>query len=81
MKLHIIETGKFKLDGGAMFGVVPKSMWQKLNAPDENNMCTWAMRCLLVEDGQRKILIDTGLGNKQDEKFRSHFWRAVFFDR
>lgn len=74
MKLHIIETGKFKLDGGAMFGVVPKSLWQRLNAPDENNMCTWSMRCLLIEDGERKILIDTGLGNKQDEKFRSHFY-------
>jgi len=73
MKLHIIETGKFKLDGGAMFGVVPKSMWQKLNQPDENNMCTWAARCLLVEDGERKILIDTGMGDKQDAKFRSHF--------
>jgi len=73
MKLHTIDTGYFKLDGGAMFGVVPKKMWQKLNPPDEANMCTWAMRCLLVEDGDRKILIDTGLGNKQDEKFRSHF--------
>lgn len=74
MKLHIIETGKFKLDGGAMFGVVPKSLWQRLNQPDENNMCTWSMRCLLVEEGDRKILIDTGLGTKQDEKFRSHFY-------
>lgn len=74
MKLHIIETGKFKLDGGAMFGVVPKSLWQRLNAPDENNMCTWSMRCLLIEDGERKILIDTGLGDKQDAKFRSHFY-------
>ncbi|MEL6989391.1 MAG: MBL fold metallo-hydrolase, partial [Bacteroidota bacterium] len=73
MKLHVINTGLFKLDGGAMFGVVPKSMWKKLNPPDENNMCTWAMRCLLVEDGNRKILIDTGMGNKQNEKFRSHF--------
>ncbi len=73
MKLSIIETGKFKLDGGAMFGVVPKSMWQKLNEPDDNNMCTWAMRCLLIEDGDQKILIDTGLGDKQDERFRSHF--------
>ncbi len=73
MKLHIIETGKFKLDGGAMFGVVPKSMWKKLNEPDDNNLCTWTMRCLLVEDGERKILIDTGLGNKQNDKFRSHF--------
>lgn len=74
MKVSIIDTGLFKLDGGAMFGVVPKSMWQNINVPDENNMCTWTMRCLLVEDGERKILIDTGLGNKQDEKFRSHFY-------
>ena len=73
MKLHIIETSKFKLDGGAMFGVVPKSMWNRMHPADENNMCTWQMRCLLVEDGNRKILIDTGIGNKQDEKFRSHF--------
>ncbi len=73
MKLHILETSKFKLDGGAMFGVVPKSMWNRLHPADENNMCTWQMRCLLVEDGNRKILIDTGIGNKQDEKFRSHF--------
>ncbi len=74
MKLHIIETGKFKLDGGAMFGVVPKSLWKRLNEPDENNMCTWTMRCLLIEEGERKILIDTGLGTKQDTKFRSHFY-------
>lgn len=73
MKLHIIESGNFKLDGGAMFGVVPKSMWNKLNPADENNLCTWSMRCLLIEQGNRKILIDTGMGNKQDEKFRSHF--------
>lgn len=74
MKLHIIETGKFKLDGGAMFGVVPKRMWNKLNPADENNLCTWQMRCLLVEDGDRKILIDTGVGNKQDSKFKNHFY-------
>jgi glyoxylase-like metal-dependent hydrolase (beta-lactamase superfamily II) len=74
MKLHTIDTGLFKLDGGAMFGVVPKSMWQKLNPPDTNNMCTWAMRCLLVEDGNRLMLIDNGIGNKQDEKFRGHFY-------
>lgn len=74
MKISVINTGFFKLDGGAMFGVVPKTMWQKLNQPDENNMCTWAMRCLLVEDKNRKVLIDTGLGTKQDEKFRSHFF-------
>ncbi len=73
MNIKIIESGYFKLDGGAMFGVVPKVMWQKLNPPDENNMCTWAMRCLLIEQGDRKILVDTGMGDKQDEKFRSHF--------
>ena len=74
VRLHIIDAGKFKLDGGAMFGVVPKSMWQKLNPADEHNMCTWSLRCLLVVDGDRKILIDTGMGEKQDEKFRSHFY-------
>ena len=73
MQLHSIETGTFKLDGGAMFGVVPKSIWNKLNPADENNLCTWALRCLLVIDGDRKILIDTGMGNKQDEKFFSHY--------
>lgn len=74
MKLHVIHTGNFKLDGGAMFGIVPKSMWQKLNPADENNMCTWAMRCLLVEHEERLILIDTGIGNKQNEKFFSHYY-------
>lgn len=73
MKLHTINTGLFKLDGGAMHGVVPKSMWQKVNPADENNMCSWAMRCLLVEDGDRLVLIDTGMGTKQDERFFSHF--------
>jgi glyoxylase-like metal-dependent hydrolase (beta-lactamase superfamily II) len=73
MKLHTIETGMFKLDGGAMFGVVPKTIWNKLNPADEANLCTWAMRCLLIEDGDRLILIDTGIGNKQDEKFFSHY--------
>jgi glyoxylase-like metal-dependent hydrolase (beta-lactamase superfamily II) len=73
VKVHTIVAGKFKLDGGAMFGVVPKSMWSKLNEPDDNNMCTWAMRCLLVQDGDRNIMIDTGIGLKQDPKFRSHF--------
>lgn len=73
MKITSIHCGNFKLDGGAMFGIVPKRMWQKLTTPDENNLCTWAMRALLVETADRKILIDTGLGNKQDEKFRSHF--------
>ena len=73
MKVSVINTGFFKLDGGAMFGVVPKKLWRKLNPPDENNMCTWAMRCLLVETGARKILVDTGFGYKQNAKFRSHF--------
>ncbi|HEB62434.1 MAG TPA: MBL fold metallo-hydrolase [Bacteroidetes bacterium] len=74
MKFHVIEAGKFKLDGGAMFGVVPKMLWNKLNPADENNMCTWSLRCLLVEHEDRKILVDTGMGTKQDEKFRSHFF-------
>ena len=73
MKLSVINTGFFKLDGGAMFGVVPKKLWSRLEKPDENNMCTWAMRCLLVETGDRKIIIDTGIGNKQSEKFFSYF--------
>jgi len=74
MKLHTIDTGFFKLDGGAMFGVVPKTIWNKTNPADDNNLCTWAMRCLLVEDGKRLILIDTGIGNKQDEKFFGHYY-------
>lgn len=73
MKLHVIETGFFKLDGGAMFGVVPKSIWQKSNPPDENNLCTWAMRCLLIEDDNKLILIDNGIGTKQDAKFFGHY--------
>ncbi len=73
MKLRFIDTGFFKLDGGAMFGIVPRQLWQRLHQPDENNMCTWAMRCLLVETPDRKILVDTGIGNKQDDKFRAHF--------
>lgn len=74
MKLHSIETGLFKLDGGAMFGVVPKSIWNKLNPADENNMCSWAMRCLLVEVDNRLILIDNGMGNKQDAKFFGYYY-------
>ncbi len=74
MKLHSINTGLFKLDGGAMFGVVPKTIWQKSNPADENNMCTWAMRLLLIEDGKRLTLVDTGIGNKQSEKFFSHYY-------
>ena len=74
MNLHKIETGFFKLDGGAMFGVVPKSIWNKVNPADENNLCNWAMRCLLVEEGNRLVLIDNGLGDKQDAKFFSHYY-------
>lgn len=74
MKLYTIDTGYFKLDGGAMFGVVPKSIWNKLNPADTNNMCTWAMRCMLVQDGNRLILIDNGIGEKQSEKFFSFYY-------
>ena len=74
MKLFTINTGYFKLDGGAMFGVVPKSIWNKLNPADENNMCSWALRCLLIEDEGRLILIDNGMGNKQDAKFFGHYY-------
>lgn len=74
MKLYTIPTGRFKLDGGAMFGVVPKSIWQKLNPPDENNLCSWEMRCLLVENGDQLMLIDNGIGDKQSEKFYSHYY-------
>ena len=73
MKLYSINTGYFKLDGGAMFGVVPKSMWNKINPADENNLCSWALRCLLIEDGNRLILVDNGNGDKQDAKFFSHY--------
>jgi glyoxylase-like metal-dependent hydrolase (beta-lactamase superfamily II) len=74
MTLAVINTGYFKLDGGAMFGVVPKSIWNKLNPADEKNLCSWALRCLLVEDGDRCILIDNGIGNKQDAKFLSYYY-------
>ncbi|MEQ8359190.1 MAG: MBL fold metallo-hydrolase [Cytophagales bacterium] len=74
MQLHIIETGNFKLDGGAMFGVVPKSLWSRRHPADEKNMCTWSMRCLLIEEGGRLILIDTGIGDKQDDKFFSFYY-------
>lgn len=73
MQVYSIETGKFKLDGGAMFGVVPKSIWNKTNPADENNLCTWALRCMVIREENRLILIDTGLGNKQDSKFFSHY--------
>ncbi|HVZ95651.1 MAG TPA: MBL fold metallo-hydrolase [Chitinophagaceae bacterium] len=74
MKLYSINSGYFKLDGGAMFGVVPKTIWNKLNPADENNLCNWAMRCLLVEDGNKLILIDNGIGDKQDAKFFSYYY-------
>lgn len=75
MELYPIDTGLFKLDGGAMFGVVPKSIWQRTNPADDRNMCTWAARLLLIKDDERLILVDTGLGNKQNEKFFSHYYR------
>ncbi len=75
MILHPIETGNFKLDGGAMFGVVPKSIWQKTNPADANNMIDIAARSLLIEDGNRLILIDTGMGNKQSDKFFNYYYR------
>jgi glyoxylase-like metal-dependent hydrolase (beta-lactamase superfamily II) len=74
MKLYTIDTGFFKLDGGAMFGVVPKNIWNKLNPADENNMIRLAMRCLLIEDGNRLMLIDNGIGQKQDDKFFSYYY-------
>ncbi len=74
MRLYTVNAGYFKLDGGAMHGVVPKSMWNKANPADENNMCNWAMRCLLIEHGNYKILVDNGMGNKQDEKFFGHYY-------
>ena len=74
MKIHVLNTGFFKLDGGAMFGVVPKSIWQKTNPADSNNMCSWALRSMLIEDGDRLVLIDTGIGDKQSEKFFSYYY-------
>src|SRR5574343_153177 len=74
MKIYPLNTGNFKLDGGAMFGVVPKTMWSKTNPADQNNMCDWSMRSLLIEDGYRLILIDAGIGDKQSEKFFSHYY-------
>ena len=73
MTLYPIHPGNFKLDGGAMFGVVPKGLWERTNPADEKNLCTWAMRSLLIEDGERLILIDTGIGDKQSEKFFGHY--------
>lgn len=73
MELHSIHSGNFKLDGGAMFGVVPKSLWQRSNPADDNNLCPWAMRLLLIENEGKLILIDTGIGNKQDQNFLKHY--------
>ena len=74
MNLFSIHTGFFKLDGGAMFGVVPKTIWNKINPADENNLCSWSLRCLLIEDGQRLVLIDNGIGDKQDARFFQHYY-------
>lgn len=74
MKLYSINTGYFKLDGGAMFGVVPKVIWNEINPADENNLCSWALRCLLIEDGNRLILVDNGMGDKQEAKFLRHYY-------
>lgn len=74
MKIHPLNTGNFKLDGGAMFGVVPKMLWEKTNPADNNNMCNWAMRSMLIEDGNRLMIVDTGIGDKQSEKFFSHYF-------
>ena len=83
MKLYPIETGNFKLDGGAMFGVVPKTIWNKTNPADENNLIDLAARCLLIEDGNRLILIDTGMGNKQSDKFFGYYslWGTHSMDK
>jgi glyoxylase-like metal-dependent hydrolase (beta-lactamase superfamily II) len=74
MNLYTINTGYFKLDGGAMFGVVPKSIWNNLNPADNNNLCSWALRCMLIEDGNRLMLVDNGMGDKQDAKFFGHYF-------
>ena len=83
MTLYPIETGNFKLDGGAMFGVVPKPLWERTNPADSQNRIDMAARSLLIEDGNRLILIDTGLGNKQNDKFFSHYglWGDHSLDR
>ena len=73
MTLQTLDTGLFKLDGGAMFGVVPKPLWSKLNPPDEQNRCIWAMRCLLYQQDDQLLLVDTGIGDKQDAKFFGHY--------
>ncbi|MCA0362852.1 MAG: MBL fold metallo-hydrolase [Bacteroidetes bacterium] len=75
MQISVIDAGNFKLDGGAMFGVVPKTIWQKMVPADENNLCNWNMRCLLVEDGKNLTLIDTGMGDKQALKWQNFYYR------
>jgi glyoxylase-like metal-dependent hydrolase (beta-lactamase superfamily II) len=74
MQVYSIPTGFFKLDGGAMFGVVPKSLWSKVHPADENNLCSWALRCWLIEDDGKLILVDNGIGDKQDARFFSHYY-------
>jgi glyoxylase-like metal-dependent hydrolase (beta-lactamase superfamily II) len=80
MKIYPVEAGNFKLDGGAMFGVVPKSLWQRTNPADSNNMIDMAARCLLVENGDRLTLIDTGMGSKQSEKFFGYYFMDHKYD-
>jgi glyoxylase-like metal-dependent hydrolase (beta-lactamase superfamily II) len=75
MKISVIDAGNFKLDGGAMFGVVPKSIWQKLVPADDNNLCSWKMRCLLLEFDNKLVLIDTGMGDKQPEKWQNYYYK------
>ena len=80
MIIHSIQAGNFKLDGGAMFGVVPKSLWQKTNPADPDNMIDMCARCMLIENGDKLILVDTGMGNKQSDKFFSYYKRWGDFD-
>jgi glyoxylase-like metal-dependent hydrolase (beta-lactamase superfamily II) len=75
MKVSVIDAGNFKLDGGAMFGMIPKTLWQKQVPADENNLCTWKTRCLLIEDGKQLVLIDTGMGDKQPQKWQNYYYR------
>ena len=83
MKIYPLESGNFKLDGGAMFGVVPKTIWNKTNPADENNLIDIAARCMLIENGNRLILIDTGMGTKQSDKFFGYYslWGNYSLDK
>ena len=76
MQIHVIDAGHFKLDGGAMFGVVPKTIWNKQMPADENNLCSWAMRCLLIDTGKKLILVDSGMGDKQDARWQGFYFRT-----